>query len=408
MSCKKYGEWFHLFWDKRLNQSQEEEFKKHLAECRECQQDLSFLELVEGKAKGIHAKEPMPEYWEAFSGRVRERLVIQKETAPAFGLKKFLESIFVISPWKIKVAAGVASIVLVFIIGKLYMDYRGKEIIPSSSITGGVKEQPLKITEIEKQKTPPLGENQGKIISSVDKTKRMPESVVSDQGGEKSVSQKIKRSEKPALLKDQEISVPAQTAGGKSTPPSPAPQAKEITPNIAKQKVPVETPPATGAGGEKKIERLKVEAASSQAEKTKQGTNIQEILAPEKGIIIKDITTATKTSLISAPSADQYVIDQKAIPKIDETDTLMQADELKNVIQTWIDHFRDNPADSINNQGYLQVATAYFLLSRLSPDSTIISEGSQLIDKYRTEVKDQTVKDQLSHRLEKIKALGKR
>ena len=393
-----HDKWVYLFWDERLDPSQSEEFKKHLVKCGECQKKLAFLESMEGKAKEIHAKELPQEYWDSFSSRIRERIISQKESAPVSGLKKFLENIFVISPWKIRAAAGVVSIVLVFIIGKLYMDYRGKEIVPSGSVSRGVKEQPLRTIEIEKKETTPKGETQGKTKTPVDKTKRIPESVVADRVMEKSTAREIKASQKPTLLKEQEI----------PPPPSPAPQAEAITPDAAKQEVPKETPTVAGAGGEKKIERRNVETISSRVETIRKGTKIQDTLATEKGIISKDYGYVTKPSYLHAPSADVIPLQEKSIPRIKDTDTLMQADELKNIIQTWKDHFKDNPADSVNNLGYLQVATAYLLLGRLSTDSTVINQGSYLIEEYMKRTKDPAIKDQLSDKLEKVKALGKK
>ncbi len=402
MSCKKYEKWVYLFWDERLNPSQKDEFKKHLAECKECQKKLSFLESMEGKAKEIHAKEPPQEYWEAFSRRISDKITLQTESTPAFGLKKFLENIFVISPWKIRVAAGMVSIVLVFIIGKLYMD-RGNKIVPSVPIAPAVKEQPLRINEIEKKKTPPGEETQEKIKSSFEKPKKMPESVVSDQGQEKPVTQKIKGSEKPVLMKDQEVAIPTQTPEEKSTPPSPSPQTEAIAPNVAKQNVPTEAPPATGTGGEMKAEKLHEVATLS-----REGKETLEKIKGGKAGESLDILSTSKPSFISAPSANQYVVDQKAIPKIDEADTLISAEDLGGIIRRWKDHFADNPADTLNNQGYLQVATAYLLLGRLSADSTVINQGSYLIEEYMNRTKDPAIKDQLSDKLEKIKALGKK
>ena len=125
MSCGRFDKLINLFLDGRLDESEERELKKHLSECERCQERLSLLESVEGRAKKFGIKEPPQEYWDSFSSRVREKILARKERSPAFGLKKSLESIFSFSPLKIKLAAGLVSVVLVFIIGKLYVDYRG-------------------------------------------------------------------------------------------------------------------------------------------------------------------------------------------------------------------------------------------------------------------------------------------
>jgi len=87
---------------------------------------------------------------------------------------------------------------------------------------------------------------------------------------------------------------------------------------------------------------------------------------------------------------------------------LMQVDELRRTIQVWKAYIQENPADSLTNQGYLQVATCYYLLAKLSQDTTVISEGSKLIEEYLDQIKDPTVKEKLGARLRKIKALRKR
>ena len=86
----------------------------------------------------------------------------------------------------------------------------------------------------------------------------------------------------------------------------------------------------------------------------------------------------------------------------------MQADELRRTIQVWKAYIQENPSDSLTNQGYLQVAIGYYLLAKLSQDTTVISEGSKLIDEYVDQIEDRKVKEELSGKLKKIKALRKR
>jgi hypothetical protein len=172
--------------------------------------------------------------------------------------------------------------------------------------------------------------------------------------------------------------------------------------------MPAEAAPAAGAGGEKKIEKSKEEIISSREEKKQEATKIQDLLAPGKGIANKDITSPARTSLISAPSNKVILLHDKPIPRIKETDTLMQAVDLRGIIQRWKDQFQDHPSDSVNEEGYLQVATAYILLNRLSPDTTLVNQGSYLIEDYMNRTKDPAIKEQLSNKLEKMKTLGKK
>jgi hypothetical protein len=421
LSCKKYGQWVHLFWDKRLNQDQEEEFKRHLAECKTCQEKLYFLESVEGKAKGLRAKEPAKEYWDTFSSRVREKIAASKEESTVFGWKRAFANIFVLSPWKIRIATGLVSIVLVFIIGKLYMDYRGKTIIPKEPATPAVKEAPLRITETEKKEIPSKEETKDKTSPSIEQPKKALPIVSSDQEKGKVTSPVVEGAEKQAGLKEQKISLtdkaaeqksnalPAPVAEEKGVTPIVKPQAEETPPQVAEHPISAEAAPAAGAGKVIDTAKTKEVRILNREEKT---IKFAEISA-------KDQEEKPMKSFIKLPSVDKAPsfysltihdkgIDEAMVPQIKETDTLIQADELRDIIQIWKDHFKDNLTDSINEQGYLQVATAYFLLNRLSVDSTVINQGSYLIEQYMNRTKDPAIKDQLSDKLEKIKALGKK
>jgi hypothetical protein len=86
----------------------------------------------------------------------------------------------------------------------------------------------------------------------------------------------------------------------------------------------------------------------------------------------------------------------------------MQVDELRITIQVWKAYIEKNPLDSLTNQGYLQVATCYYLLAKLSQDTTLISEGSKLIREYLSQIKDPMIEDKLRDRLKKIKTLRQR
>lgn len=418
MSCKKYGQWVHLFWDKRLNQNQEEELKRHLAECKTCQEKLSFLESMEERAKGIRAKEPPEEYWDTFSSRVRKKIASSKEKSTAFGWKKAIANVFVLSPWKIRIATGLVSIVLVFIIGKLYVDYRGKTIIPKEPVAPAVKEAPLRIAETEKKEIPSKEETKDKTSPSIEQPKKTLPLVSSDQEKGKVTSPVVEGAEKQTGLKEQKISLTDKAAEEKSISiPVPVAEEKPGAPIVELKagETPTqiteqpEAAPAAGAGKVIDTAKTKEVRILNREEKT---IKFAEISA-------KDQEEKPMKSFIKLPSVDKAPsfysltihdkgIDEAMVPQIKETDTLIQADELRSIIQTWKDHFRDNPADSINEQGYLQVATAYFLLNRLSPDSTVINEGSYLIEEYMNRTKDPAIKDQLSDKLEKIKALGKK
>jgi hypothetical protein len=117
--------------------------------------------------------------------------------------------------------------------------------------------------------------------------------------------------------------------------------------------------------------------------------------------MMKDVTASVRT----VRPVDRYMVNKVAVPKINEDDTLMRLDALTTTVQVWKDFIEENPADSLSREGYLQIATAYYLLAKLSQDTTVISEGAKLIEAYLEQIADSALKTELSDRLEKIKAL---
>jgi hypothetical protein len=155
LRCEDFDELIHLFWDGEIDERKKEEMEEHLSICKKCKQKLALLGSIEEKAKQVKIKEPSQEYWDTFSSRVRERIIAQKEESFSFRLKKVFENIFTFSPLKIKIAAGVVSIVFVFVVGKLYVDYQGKEVIPSSKLRiEKTREPAVYAPKLEKEVTP--------------------------------------------------------------------------------------------------------------------------------------------------------------------------------------------------------------------------------------------------------------
>ncbi len=418
MRCKKYEKWVNLFWDKKLSQSQEEEFKKHLSECKTCRDKLSFLESVEGKAKEIRAGEPSKEYWDTFSSRVREKIAASQGESTVYGWKKALTGVF--SPWKIKVATAVVSIALVFIIGKLYLDHRGKAIIPKAPVTSEVKEAPLSITETEKGEISFPTESQRKIATPVEQPKKTLPIVGADREKGKVPSPVGEGTEKQTELKEQKvivadkvprqkaISIPSPVAEEKPQAQIAKPQAEGMPIQINEQEMPAETAPAAVAGkGLDTAKTREVKTLPREENVPKVATIAEKIRGEKPTTLLKLSSVDNSTSSYKLTIHDKG-IDEAMIPQISETDTLIQSDELSNIIQIWKDHFKDNPSDSLNEQGYLQVATAYILLNRLSPDTTMVNQGSYLIEEYRNRTKDPAIKEQLSDKLRKMKTLGKK
>lgn len=407
LSCAKFDKLINLFLDGRLLPEEESELKEHLTECKRCQEKLSLLELVEVQAKRIPAEEPTQEYWDTFSNRIREKIVARQEKSLAVRWKQAFGNILIFSPLKIKIAAGLVSILLVFIVGKLYVDYRGREIVPTSPITPMVKEQQLPPAEAKEKATLSPEEGKKEISSTFGKPKTAKPPAIAEQKERRAMVEEKAAAEKKTLLKEEQILTPVQIEKEKGIPPSPSTLESQAPVEAEK---PNELPSTsleakpTGAGAEKEVKKIQEVGVSVQSEKAQKTEK-----PPEKGetknLIMKDVSFSAKPSFIAVSATDHYVVNEKTIPKIKDADTLMQADEVRSIIQTWKTHVQENPTDSLSQQGYLQVAIGYYLLIRLTRDTTTISEGTKFLEEHLDQIKDPTIKDQLSERLKKIRTL---
>jgi hypothetical protein len=399
LSCDRFDKLINLFLDKRLTRNEEQELKEHLAQCQECKEKLSSLQRIEENAKRIEAQEPPEEYWNTFSARVREKIIIQQEKSPAFGWKRFLDSVFSFSPLKIKVAAGVISVLFVFIIGKLYMDYRGSEILPWEK-TAKLQEQPKSVVrdmKSEEEFAPAISkEGAESVPEEIEATK---EETVDRKGGivppkkedkEKTITPKSKETHPPAVTEEKIASASAPEVA------IPAPTEAEAEDRIAF----TESKP-TGAGVDqeaKKKREMKADILKPTSLKDHDSLKVKKLEVPfeaQLGLVGEQSLLQTET----------YDLKGNSIPKLGEADTTVPADTLKKVIQDWKTFIQENPADSLSDEGYLQVATAYYLLIRTSQDTTYISEGSQIITQYLEKTKDPSVEAALKDRLGKIQVL---
>ncbi len=410
MRCERFDKLIYLFLDGRLDQDKERKLKEHLSKCERCQKKLAFLQSVEGRAEKIEIKEPPQEYWDSFSIRVRAKVLARKERSPVIRLRKALENIFTFSPLKIKVAAGLVSVVLVFIIGKLYVDYRGQEILPSKEIIQTEEQPRLDIKEIEKKEGFPIEEGRKRVKSAFDKPEQEMKLSDVEEAKEKPVPSETPVDKKKVLVKEREVPAQPEVAQEKAVPAyAPALEDQipiEIEKPSEQQFISPEAEPV-GAGAE---ERAKEKVVRKMAAPKKKAQKAEEV--PQKGEaekpVSKNVSAFVKPAFRTSLAMDQYVVKEKILPKIEEDDTLTQVNELTRIIQVWKAYIEENPTDPLTNQGYLQIATAYYLLAKLSQDTTAISEGSKVIEEYLDQIKDPTVKDNLSDRLKKIKALRQR
>ena len=394
LSCERFDKLISLFLDGRLDQDKERELKEHLSECERCAKKLALLESVEGRARKIEAKEPPQEYWDNFASRVRGKIIEREEKSFAFGLKKALQSIFSFSPLKIKVAAGLVSVVLVFIIGKLYVDYRGEEIFPSKTVVQKERPPQLDITKIEKKKGFPIEDGRRGIESISEKPEMKKEPPTAVQREEKTTLPKKVGGEKEVLPKEDKAPVQPKVSEETPAPAYITDLSTGVPPATEKPPELIVSPKAdqAGAGVEKKDEGPQETKIQVQEEKVSEEKELSRKREAGK-LTPKDVSLPSPTTGFRPYSAD---------------DTLTQVNELRRTIQVWKAYIEENPTDSLTNQGYLQVAMSYYLLAKLSQDTTVISEGSKVIEEYLDQIEDRKVKEELGGKLKKIKALRQR
>lgn len=425
MRCEDFDELIYLFWDGELEQSKKEELEKHLLTCNRCKEKLAFLGSIEKGAKEIKIKERSQEYWDTFSNRVRERLVARTEKSFSFKLKKVFENIFAFSPLKVKIAAGVVSIVFVFVIGKLYIDYKGKEIIPSKPKMESTKKPTLYAPTLEKEVTPSVHiEEKGKP-----KEVRIPqEAKVEKEEPPGSLKEKLKSKTVPPSepegkweelsnqVESHKMEVPPEEKVKKEEKPTLPTKELEKTPTS--KIVPVEKPTPEEEKAEEKTKLPTTYSAGARGEE--KGKVSKDIIQPEQkalnveGVPLKETTKTVEGKTLSValeravetpPASNYYLLEGEKVVQVKEKDTLLQEDTLRSIIERWNRYIEKNPKDSLTNEGYLQVAISYYLLSKLTLDQSVISKGIELLEKYAKQSTDPKIKEELSRKLKELKAL---
>ncbi len=399
MRCDDFDELIYLFWDGRLDESQKEKLQKHLSTCERCNRKLVLLESIEKGGRGIRPKEPSPEYWDTFSSRVREKIVARKEGSLSVRLKKAFENLFTFTPGKIKIAAGVVSAVLVFMVGKIYLDYRGKEIVPTAPRMERAKKPALHAPEPKKEAAPgvqKVGEGEEAI----------PPAAESEKGGAPETA--------PG-----KITTPAATSMEKARQkegviPRTDESKRAIAPQIVSEKR-----TATGTV-ESEEEALLPEDYTSGAGAEDKPKVMEEATPPEQEvkdveeIRLKGVTKAAakKTTPLALDRTVKptfvktyFVIEGKEVPRIGEEDTLVQEDVLRKTIESWSTYIEKNPKDSLANEGYLQVAIGYYLLTRLTQEESDLAKGTEVLEKYEKQATDPKIKEELNNKVKQLKAL---
>lgn len=378
MKCEDFEKLLHLYLDGETDEKSSKEIEEHLQTCQNCVGKLRELKSLETEARRIKLPEPSPAYWENFTREVRNKIILRRKKPIWAKIKSGWESLFLYSPNKLRIAAGIASILLVFIVGKLYWDYRGGEL----------------------EKT---------------RTERM----------EKALSTSIqKEPEEPAPAVKESLQVEDQKKiilSAPVTPPAEEKVQEEKAIQADKDKAQASQPSTMVTAEKPKIEEKAAEelTLASQAELANPPVGVQEttIHLQEFSDKKKAIEMAAEQT-VSGRKADiglyagggirYYKVGENWIRALSENDTLAEADTLKKVVTSWSEFFNEKPEAEWVFEGFSQLKTAYQLLFLKSKDDSLLQAGIELLNKYKESLSEQKTKDELSKKITDLENLKKK
>ncbi len=393
MKCEEVDKLLHPFFDGELSVEKSKQIEEHLLTCQRCAAKLQELENLEEGARRIRMPEPSSEYWKTFTERVRNEIILRRRKTIWTRVKSAWESFFFYSPVRLRIAAGIASIFLVFLAGKLFWDYKGREF------------EKIRSERLERAVTPPA---QSKMVSPAPVTK---------------TPQPVKEN-----VRETTLSQPPASQAGEEVLKAPALSESLLSSSKEKKDL--------GTGEGKTIlskpstavtaERPKIEPGVSPAlrsvtreEFAAKSPSLQETtLFPWKKLEKQNVTLSKGTpasarmGALNVPAPSErlryYKVDSNWVRALTDQDTLIEADTLKKVISTWKSYFETKPASEWAAQSFEQVEIGYRLLFLKTKDRNLLGEGIKLLKKCETKVTDQKVKQELSQGIARLEALKKK
>lgn len=380
MICKDLKKLIHLYLDQKLDEQKRKEVEKHLAECQKCRERFEALKLVEEKSKGIKIPERGDAYWESFSQRARERIVSKQKQPSGAKIKEFFATIFVLSPNRLRVAAAVASLVLVFIIGKLYIDYRGT--VPERPKPVERETPVVEAPQIEEEEPAPAPK---KPAAKTEKKRvvRQKAAEIKEEGTKEKV-------EKPAPVIQPESKEVAAGAGAELT------AKKGVTRDI------VEKGPVAGAM-EQEVAKP-VEKAEGRQAAMRTMADVEEKKAKTTPKVLWRTASGQPGQ---KPIIFSYFLlaDSSDIPDVDFSQSKLSPDSLRVITNLWRRFIKENPDDPFVEQAYLQIAAAYYYLFGKTKEEAAREKGIKQIGEFLKVSEKEETKENLRQRLEKLKGL---
>jgi hypothetical protein len=415
LKCEDFDKLIQLYFDGELDAVKAKEMEEHLLTCQRCVSKLQELENLEEGARRIRMPEPSPEYWKTFTERVRNEIILRRRKSIWARFKSGWESFFFYSPVKLRIAAGIASILLVFIIGKLYWDYKGKELerVKSERI-----EKAFSIPAQQKPglQTPDVNESLQTKKPAKETTFVKPEPPITEQKALQ-VSTSPESISSVQAEKKAELQAPAESvislAGEKAQAEKEKGAGESKTPELKKSITVTAERPKIEKGVTANLRTV------TQAEMAMKPPSLPETTLYVRKLLDQQNVKLSGGTLVSTPMATEdrshppemlryYRLDSKWVRALTEKDTLVEADTLKKVISSWKEYFEKVPVSVWAPEGFSQVKIAYELLFLKTSDESLRQEGVKLLKQYKDSVTDQKTKNELTKNIFELEALKKK
>jgi len=385
LKCEDFDKIIHLFLDGAIDEKQSRDLVEHLSGCQRCSENLRELKNLDIAARKTRLPEPSPAYWQTFARKVSNEIVLRKKKPFWAKIKSAWESIFVYSPAKLRWSGAIASILLVFILGKLYYDYKGVEL------------ERIRTERMEKALSSQVREEPEKLPLAVQESLQ-----IEDQ-------KKIAPSA-PAIPSAEEK---AQKEKGKETPQGTLKtQTGFVTEDSTKDSIHVKA----GRAGE--VIQIATMPELGLKEMEKSGT------LPETTVHIEEISDKKKTyklakeqpvsegkgdiGLYGEEGIKYYKVDDNWVRVLNPNDTLVEVDTLKKVITSWSELFKEKPETEWVLEGFSQLKIAYKLLFLKTGEESILKEGIELLNKFKDSAVEQKIKDEINSKITELEALRKK
>ena len=370
--------WLSMYIDGELSDKKKKKLEEHLKVCDSCSWNLQELKMVDAYANLVKEPQISEAYWENFTSRVKNKLLIREKQSSESRLWGIFKSLFKPSPTKLKFATAIASVLVVALVGKLYLNYKGISLPEntSSKISSAPSEQK------------PLGMTDTSVaVVNQDKNETSKPAVKEDiQVAKHSVSTK---STLPAITKSEVSFSPSSVSGKKEV----AQNQSVVAPTISLQP---ESSADLAQSQKSEVAHMRVIS--------KESASFSEMTQPDS---VKTSPDSERIVILSAPSSSELAPSGTVLPKKETRDSSSEIDSLRARINHLQELIPSISNDSILEPAYLDLAQTYFNLCSLTKDKKEVETALKTIDRFLKQYLFPDTRGQLTEIEQKLKNLQK-